>query len=89
VVRAMTVVMWGGVVQIAFSAVVLFMFDEPAVAWAVIVAAVFFVVSWIWLAVTGDMQTAVLIAVAAGGVNIFVHVALGGLAYSGGVSSSA
>jgi adenylate cyclase len=85
VARAMTVVMWGGVVQIAFSAVVLFMFDEPAVAWAVIVAAVFFVVSWIWLAVTGDMQTAVLIAVAAGGVNIFVHVALGGLAYSGGV----
>jgi adenylate cyclase len=85
VVRAMTVVMWGGVVQIAFSAVVLFMFDEPAVAWAVIVAAVFFVVSWIWLAVTGDMQTAVLIAVAAGGVNIFVHVALGGFAYSGSV----
>ena len=32
VVRAMTVVMWGGVAQIAFSAVVLFLFDEPA-AW--------------------------------------------------------
>ena len=40
VVRGMTVAMWGGVVQIIFPAVVLFLFDEPAVAWAVIVGAV-------------------------------------------------
>lgn len=84
VVRAMTVVTWGGVVQVLFSAVVLFWFDEPVVAWAVIIGGVFFAVSWSWLAVTGDLLTAVLIGVSAGGVNIFVHVALGGFAYSGG-----
>jgi len=84
VVRAMTVVMWGGIVQALGSAAPLFFFDEPESAWAVIVAAAIFAVAWVWLAATGDMSGAVVIAALGGGVNVYIHVALGGFAYSGG-----
>lgn len=84
VVRGFTAVVWFGIVQILVSIVILARFDEPAATWAVAGAAITFALSWIWLAVTGNFRSAVLIAVSAGGVNIFVHVVLGGYGYSGG-----
>lgn len=85
VVRAMTVVMWGGIVQALGSAAPLFFFDEPESAWAVMLAAAIFASAWLWLAATGGMFGAVVIAVLGGGaINVFIHTALGGFAYSGG-----
>lgn len=84
VVRGLTAVLWFGILQVTASAIVLAYFDEPAVSWALVGGAIMFTVSWAWLAVTGDLFVAILIAVFAGGVNIYVHVALGGYGYSGG-----
>jgi guanylate cyclase len=84
VVVAMTVVIWFGIVQALGSAVPLFSFDEPESAWAVVVAAAIFGVAWVWLAATGDLTGAVVVAVVAGAVPVYIHVVLGGFAYSGG-----
>lgn len=84
VVKAVTVVIWFGIVQALGSAIPLFSFDEPESAWAVIVAAAIFVVAWVWLAATGDLTGAIVVAVVAGAVPVYIHVALGGFAYSGG-----
>lgn len=84
VVVGMTVVIWFGVVQALGSAAPLFSFGEPESAWAVIVAAVIFALSWAWLAITGDLRGAVVVAVVAGAIPVYIHVALGGFAYSGG-----
>jgi adenylate cyclase len=84
VVRAMTTVLLGGAVQVAVTVAVFFAYGEPAVGWTVIGAGVLFVAAWTWLAVTGDTFGAILISLLAGLVNVFVHVELGGYAYSGG-----
>lgn len=84
VVRALSVVQWVGILQALGSVVVLLVFDESAVAWAVAVATALFLVSWAWLAVTGDMFGSVVIALLGAPVPIYVHVRLGGYAYSGG-----
>lgn len=84
VVKAVTFVIWFGIVQALGSAIPLFSFDEPESAWAVIVAAAIFVVAWVWLAATGDLTGAIVVGVVAGAVPVYIHVALGGFAYSGG-----
>lgn len=84
VVIAMTVVIWFGIVQALGSAIPLFTFDEPGSAWAVIAAAAIFAVAWAWLAATGDLTGTVVVGVVAGAIPIYIHVALGGFAYSGG-----
>jgi adenylate cyclase len=84
VVVAMTVVIWFGVVQALGSAIPLFSFDEPESAWAVIVAAAIFAVAWVWLAATGDLTGTIVVGVVAGAIPVYIHVALGGFAYSGG-----
>lgn len=84
VVRALSVVQWVGILQALGSVVVLLVFDESAVAWAVAGATALFLVSWAWLAVTGDMFGSVVIALLGAPVPIYVHVRLGGYAYSGG-----
>ena len=84
VVVAMTVVIWFGIVQALGSAVPLLSFGEPESAWAVILAAAIFAVAWVWLVATGDLTGAVVVGVLAGSVPAYIHVALGGFAYSGG-----
>lgn len=84
VVVAVTVVIWFGIIQALSSAIPLFYFDEPESAWAVIVAAAIFAVAWFWLVATGNLTGAIVVGVVAGAVPVYIHVALGGFAYSGG-----
>lgn len=84
VVVAVTVVIWFGIIQALSSAIPLFYFDEPESAWAVIVAAAIFAVAWSWLVATGNLTAAIVVGVVAGAVPVYIHVALGGFAYSGG-----
>lgn len=84
VVVAVTVVIWFGIIQALSSAIPLFYYDEPESAWAVIVAAAIFVVAWFWLVATGNLTGAIVVGVVAGAVPVYIHVALGGFAYSGG-----
>lgn len=84
VVGAMTIVIWFGAVQALASAIPLFSYGEDESAWAVIAAAGIFVVAWVWLAVTGDLTGAVVVGIVAGATPVYIHVAMGGFAYSGG-----
>lgn len=85
VVVAVTVVIWFGIIQALGSAIPLFYLDEPESAWAVIVAAAIFAVAWFWLVATGNLTGAIVVGVVAGAVPpVYIHVALGGFAYSGG-----
>ena len=46
VVRALTFVLWGGIVQVLISAIILAAYGELCVTWALVGAAVMFAVSW-------------------------------------------
>jgi adenylate cyclase len=83
VVVAITVVIWFGIVQALGSAIPLFSYGERESAWAVIVASAIFAVAWFWLAATGDLTGAIVVGIVAGAIPVFIHVALGGFAYSG------
>jgi guanylate cyclase len=61
-------------------------FDEGTVAWAGVALAAAFLIAWIAFAVTGSIVVAFVIVFVTGTIgNIYVHVALGGYAYSGGI----
>lgn len=84
--RALSLVMWAGVIQILISGALFAIFDEPEVAWAAIGLAAAYLSAWIVLAVTGSVFGMVLIAFLAGTIaNVYAHVALGGYANSGAI----
>jgi adenylate cyclase len=78
--------LWAGAVQVLVTAALLAVFDETSVAWAGVALAGAFLIAWISFAVTGSIVVAFVIVFVTGTIgNIFVHVALGGYAYSGGI----
>jgi class 3 adenylate cyclase len=84
--RAFSLAMWGAVVQIVMTGVLLAAFDETTLAWAAVGLAGAFFVAWVAFAATGSMSTAFVIAFVAGTTgNIYAHIALGGYAYSGAI----
>ena len=84
--RAFSAALWAGAVQVLVTAALLAVFDEGTIAWAGIALAGAFLIAWIAFAVTGSIVVAFVIVFVTGTIgNIFVHVSLGGFAYSGGV----
>ena len=84
--RAFSAALWAGAIQVLVTAALLALFDEGAIAWIGVALAGAFLIAWIAFAVTGSIVVAFVIVFVTGTIgNIFVHVALGGFAYSGGV----
>jgi adenylate cyclase len=84
--RAFSVALLAGAVQVSATGALLAVFDERAVAWAGVALAGAFLIAWIAFAVTGSIVLPFVIVFVTGTIgNIFVHVALGGFAYSGGI----
>ena len=84
--RAFSVALLAGAVQVLATGALLAVFHEPGVAWAGVALAGAFLMAWIAFAVTGSIVLAFIIVFVTGTIgNIFVHVALGGFASSGGI----
>lgn len=86
IVRAFSAGMFVGIVQALVSASLWGAFDEPAAAWAGLALASIFLVAWVWFAASGSVFTALVIIFAGGTiVNVYIHIVLGGYAYSGAI----
>ena len=84
--RAFSGAMWAGVVQLLFTAALLAVFDETAIAWGAVSQSGAFLIGWFVFAATGSVFTTFVIVFVTGTAgNIYAHVALGGFAYSGGI----
>ncbi len=84
VVRTMTVAFWSALAIASLAALSMFWYNEAAAGWSLAALAVSFAVAWAVYATSGGTAAAaVIIVVAAAANDTFVHIVLGGYAYSG------
>lgn len=86
IVRGLTAGLLGGAVQLLGFSALLAYFDEGMLAIGGLALAVIQIGAWTWFAATGSVLTAgVIVLVASMAGNVYVHVELGGYAYSGAI----
>jgi guanylate cyclase len=84
VVRIVTVAFWSAAAIASLAALSMFWYDEAAAGWSLAALAVSFAVGWaVYATGGGTAAPAVIIVVTAAANDTFVHIALGGYAYSG------
>ena len=85
IVRISTVAPLGAAVLGAFGTALLLAFDQPTLAWALAALSLTEAASWVFLATSGNMiGVQWIIVVAAAATMIYLHIAMGGYANSGG-----
>ena len=90
VVRIVTVAFWSAAAIASLAALSMFWYDEAAAGWSLAALAVSFAVGWaVYATGGGTAAPAVIIVVTAAANNTFVHIVLGGYAYSGAMLMTA
>jgi adenylate cyclase len=86
IVRVWTVSLWVSVVLTWLGAASFYRFDEPAAGWALAALGASYLMAWFVYVATGNVRGTVMIVVVASGLaNAFIHIELGGYANSGAI----